>query len=724
MIWVRPENIFDSLHPERYSSEHETLSSWLSNHSDGKFIHIYSAFAVYKRSFKHGTKSSNIYWHIRQDKDKFIIEMMHVDPKEGRYLLLPDEAIIIGRLSDNVCPTLYWSSELIAGSAYVDSDSIILVPVQKNTYQWVAIELRNEVAQQQLKLASVGPSIDRLSINSVMNIKVPAPNEEECNEKNEVVRNELLNLVKIAESAEQLDAAKKTVKQVLLTGATFEERITQFEEYLIQQRFFNEKKSFFAENVGDDNNIVNYMIRPLRASWSIGQQTFDGNHDKTIVNSVQNSSQDLNDVIVQYDARSDNDWLSWINDVNGSDYKLFNVGNDTYGIPDNITTSILRQFYGSRIATDNEFCTFKVFPAYTSFIDLLQIDDEDTFDDIVTGDNISAYTAALITNKTARQTLYDLYSPALAIKVIRDNKLVGVYIFISDYEPDRQQEIEPILNGYGTELSKLVSQISEFVSDAARRESLRRLSSVMHRLNGPTGRATNAIQDIQTFLENNPEICDRLIPDDATAKGRARMLDEPLEMHSLRSRLNDIYCAVEDIRKVSYQVRRLKLVQGDLEKIPCDAVSIIEQGLLSINRIIPELRTEIIASNKYIVNINSDVITAAIEEVLSNSCREMKEHSVKQPELKIYISKIDNYIQFRIIDNGLPTESALISNPFDEDASKYARSGRGSGLGLTIVRETFLRHGGNCDLYENKSKDGVRFDGVTFEATLPEYISP
>jgi signal transduction histidine kinase len=120
---------------------------------------------------------------------------------------------------------------------------------------------------------------------------------------------------------------------------------------------------------------------------------------------------------------------------------------------------------------------------------------------------------------------------------------------------------------------------------------------------------------------------------------------------------------------------------------------------------------------------NLEILNEALVEVLNNACRELKERRVPEPVVVIKAWCTDSVAWLTIRDNALPNDQQLLSNPFDEDASTYSKHGRGSGLGLAIVRETFRTNGGSCALRANRGPDGSREAGVTFEASLPVYVS-
>ena len=313
-----------------------------------------------------------------------------------------------------------------------------------------------------------------------------------------------------------------------------------------------------------------------------------------------------------------------------------------------------------------------------------------------------------------------IFRPLLALKVMRNDRVAGAYIIFGPDQLDNPEQVRVILEGIGTRLQDLLYQTSDFFNQVAKRESLRRLSSVMHQINGPTGRATAALADVFEFLKSHREIGMQLIPDEKKARARAEMNMEAMETHTLAARLGDLSKAIEDIRKVSYQIRRLKWVQGDIPFQQCELKDILHKNINACVKQLPELKFELRCEDRgFPLQGNKEALSSAIEEVINNACRELREHHVPSPSIFLEMRRHGGRIMLMIRDNGLPEQSHLISEPFEEGASFYARSGRGSGLGLTIVQETFRKHGGECRLFENADESGIRVPGVTFEASLP-----
>jgi signal transduction histidine kinase len=114
-----------------------------------------------------------------------------------------------------------------------------------------------------------------------------------------------------------------------------------------------------------------------------------------------------------------------------------------------------------------------------------------------------------------------------------------------------------------------------------------------------------------------------------------------------------------------------------------------------------------------------DLIYVAIELVLDNAVRELRERLIISPRIDVATITGDDGLELRIRDNALPVDASLRHDVFEEGVSTYFRSGKGSGYGLAIVRRTFERHGSRVSISENYADSGSRLPGVTFRAILP-----
>jgi len=99
--------------------------------------------------------------------------------------------------------------------------------------------------------------------------------------------------------------------------------------------------------------------------------------------------------------------------------------------------------------------------------------------------------------------------------------------------------------------------------EAARSESVRRLSWMMHQLGGPLTRIGNVVEELVDFAEANPQMGSTLLPDEQRARARAEMNRLPVEDYTLHARLMKLADAVDEIRRLGYLIRRYKNAQAD-----------------------------------------------------------------------------------------------------------------------------------------------------------------
>jgi signal transduction histidine kinase len=197
------------------------------------------------------------------------------------------------------------------------------------------------------------------------------------------------------------------------------------------------------------------------------------------------------------------------------------------------------------------------------------------------------------------------------------------------------------------------------------------------------------------------------------------MAGQPLENYQLRRRLKDVETAVADIRKLNYQIRRLKQLQGKIQLSAVPLHTLVSDALDRCAARIPGVRKSRKILGECTVCGDPHLLKEALEEVFHNSVRELLHRATPDPLLAVEVWTEGDLGWFSIRDNGLPADERLIEKPFDEDASTYANQGKGTGLGLTIVKETFRSHSGKCFLEPNQDGSGNRIPGVIFKGCLP-----
>lgn len=654
---------------------------------------------------------------------------------------LPTEAIVISRTISEKVQLAYWDQTIYSGRGAAPSELIVLAALNREPLAWLVKELRSEFFRLQLqRVASTTAGVFRIDSHALLQLKVRMPSSaEEREHAGQMVKDGLRLFYACEYASEHASSARSQVKSFLLTGATFEERLTQFEDYLLEQPFVESDKAFFVEASTTDRASDLFIVRTLRGSRS-----------------VQKDTRFLN-LTPQDDAQVDAGWRKWYWDESPEQrFKVLNSFSSTDILPSYLHARMVPSAGENASVRRLEGSVLPGFDFFRSIVEPMREEDGLHLDDVARqlskawlqmhskawsrGRFGQGFAAAYHTSKMADlSTLMgddefsdfllfsfrSIFRPALGLKILRSGKTAGVYILFGPDQMEEPNRVRIMLEGYGERLSELLEQPSDFIADAARRESLRRLSGIMHFLSGPIMDAMTALEDLEEFMELQPEISAKLIPNDEKARRRAQMSGAPLESYTVGARIGRFRNSIMEIKNVSYQIRQLKRVQGALAPKECDLCSIMNEKASEYQGKIHGLRVQCAGlDNRLTVFADEEALVYAVSEVLNNSCRELRERGVNNPLIILRVWRDGENVAISIRDNALPGDRQLIFEPFKEGASSYSKSGRGSGLGLAIVREVFRTHGGTCRLDENIDESGIRFAGVTFTATLPYYTAP
>jgi signal transduction histidine kinase len=713
-MWVSPARLADDWRPSYFDPIYDAIDRTLKKTTTplrrlGEFVQHY-------RFHDESATIPNPRWIARIDQGRLrvkdaIVPTPIVDLSD--LLPLPERAVLVSRLGLNQGDCVYWGSDIYPGGGCVSPDVIVLIPMGSVDAAWLASEMQSEFFRLQSRRAMQGSVVPRLMTERLLELWINVPPVEE--------QRRFASAIRFNQTA-QLEQ-----QQLVLTGATFEERRRQFEEYLLIQPWADRQAVFFVEASTQDRRADLFIVRPIGSS------------------SGRRKSRQEVGLRPQNQPDAAKHWRDWY--WNADDHwKIFNSLTGAEELPAFLLFRMLEWLSPPSPAPVVQSGLLPSFDVWRQIVEARR-DPEVTLGpaawDEIRKDWLEAAKSKL--GKTAlghtdrlsdygvESTAYDdtgkivswlraVYRPALALKLIRDDQVAGSYIVFGADQADEPQKVRALLEGYGTALSGALYGSPEVINEVARLESLRRLSTVLHRLNGPIGRAASALDDIQQFLQAHEDIAAELLPDHEAAKQRAAMNGESISEQSLAARVRVIQRAVHEIQKTSSQINKLRRVQGDLERSAIDVAGLARRRAQACRDQIPGLEINLNESQDPIrVLANEESLAAAIDEVMVNSCRELKERHTLSPMLRIRVITTGDDAFIEISDNGLPANCDLIDHPFDEEASTYFGRGQGTGLGLTIVKAVFQTHGGRCDLRPNYDGQGSRLDGVTFEAVLPIY---
>ena len=704
--WISACHVVDCWHPDVFRPEYIALDDLLTSTSGlaplRDFVDTVPPSDTALQPAKWYADVSGIRRHIvgRTDAER----------AARASVMLPREAILVSSQWVQEPSIRYWSEDVFRGRGTASSQLWVLKGRTSQSIAWLCDALRRKDSTLQLQRAVAGSTVPHLTLDALLNVRVKCIAEEQRDAASRFVRD--------SATSEARDLHLKALrKPFVLTGQTFEERITQFEQFLETEGLCSREDAFFVEPSTNSKASDLFTVRPLRSGSAPSRRpdTFVPQNDGTV--SLR--------------------WRSWFWDESATEcHRVFN----SLAADDALPTHLLLRTAAASVPSGfgDEKCILPQFEVFRqAALSAIHADDGgelqlwgNTWNDL---QRSAGYLHALtdqspndatsprqldISDHSLFEWARRVYRPVLALKVWRGESIVGAYLLFGDDQFGDFAAAYSTLDDIGIALADVLRPQVDLAQDATRRESLRRLSWVMHQLNGPVGRANSALEDINEFLNGHADVAALLVPNEDNARRRARMPGNNLGQQTLSARLQTAMKAVGDVRKIAYQVRRLRRVQGTLAMSPLCLAELVRERSHSCQQQIPRLSVECAELPNTMVLGNRDSLREAIDEVLSNACRELRERDVDEPklELRCWIREMMAWLTVR--DNALPATERLIADPFEEDSSTYAASGRGTGLGLAIVRETFRAHGGYCSLSENFAEDG-RAPGVTFAACVP-----
>ncbi|MBT2989939.1 MAG: HAMP domain-containing histidine kinase [Candidatus Thiodiazotropha sp. (ex Ctena orbiculata)] len=631
------------------------------------------------------------------------LEKQENKPFLGRTVIVPEDSVVIKPVLSGGLEATYWSSDIFGEGAAAPASYYFLQGRAGTNIAWLLEDLRSPTCELQLRRASIcSLSSTRFSLQDLLNLRVlwrPRAEREQLSQK---AFDQLTRRAALLKAERKITEHKEDFPRLVLTAATFEERLRQFERLVLDHGLVGEGGGYFVEAATQDKTSDLFLIRPLDQS-STGTGTYPREQVKP-----------------QDSPEANRIWRQWYWD-NGVDsaVEIFNSLGEPKELPAYLVARTTARFEQDSCPVSGKF----LLPDYSTFFEAVEANRDDELDKNAAAIAFARAWDRLNGDVPEADVLLEwsrkVYRPAVSIKVLRGKTVAGVYLFFGSdqlFEPDNAYIR---LEALGRRLADLLGQPGEVIDEAARRESLRRLSWMMHQLSGPLMRMDNVLDDLNVFLMRRPDIGEELLPDEESAGAQAAMNSVPVTEYSLAHRVGAMAEAANEIRRLRYQIRRFKNSQRELELAPLNMKQLLERAANRAKEQIQNLDVSVEAETDVAVNVDEEIIEAALGEVINNACREFASRNVDQPRLRLVMERFQRRVRILIQDNAFPVSGNLIENPFDEDASSYSQQAKGTGLGLAIVRESFHRHGGRCFLQANTGTQGERIEGVTFEAELP-----
>jgi signal transduction histidine kinase len=708
--WIEPARLFESWLPGYFSPSFDSVDAALLTRNE-RFVQIRDLVEL-PADAKHAQRGDcSATWIALVDGNA-----IHVRPFSAatdsellkRSVPLPLRALLLLWNQLSGLRLELWEPELYDGTCVADLALVQLLEKPENDLAWIASELRsNPLLRAQIQRAELSNPEAGITTSTILDLRLERPDPTHIRIAGSRFRaNELARRL-LVENVGRKGGELTEPREFLLTGATIDERLAQFEQYVLAEPWFEGQHGFVLSGDGLADSLV------LRALRNDGPRPSDS---RTSI--IRNES------VAPHSSR----WNEWLDDLS-SDYHIFNslLGGDD--LPDGLWKDLVRH-----LGVRSPLPPFRIWrqlyqevwnvregigPADWDY--LTRVLDRVTH---VNDPHASADPGASFATPSAIQQLRTAYSPFLALKAGLEDGTVRTYILKGPDQADAPLAAHIFSERAARNLANALGRSVRFSAEAARRESLRRSGWIMHNLAGPLANGNQALEDLERFASRNPNVADALVPDDWTAHERARMPGRELTEFTVAARIGLLQQALHQIKVFTSRIRRFRHIVS-LRELPVIRIRIgplISNAMIRFGAGYPEVELDIkrdVAESHLEVSGNESLLLEALDEVLANSGRELRVRSIPHAAITILLETSESNVNIRIRDNALPAQVALVPRPFEEGTSGYHRTGEGSGLGLAMVKEILSKHSGRCELIPNYDTNGNRTDGVTFVATLP-----
>lgn len=191
---------------------------------------------------------------------------------------------------------------------------------------------------------------------------------------------------------------------------------------------------------------------------------------------------------------------------------------------------------------------------------------------------------------------------------------------------------------------------------------------------------------------------------------------EKIDDNTKKELLNNIYEDADWLtRSIENILSMTRIDEGEIQikKNIEIAEEIVTDAVKRVNQFKNNRNIKIILPEEIIVVYADGLL---IKQVLVNLVDNAIRHTNEDSKIEINIQKNEQYIVFKVEDNGEGIKEEDMENIFDRFYTKSDIKNlekRGIGLGLAICKSIVLAHGGKIQVYNN------RYGGATFEFSIP-----
>ena len=188
----------------------------------------------------------------------------------------------------------------------------------------------------------------------------------------------------------------------------------------------------------------------------------------------------------------------------------------------------------------------------------------------------------------------------------------------------------------------------------------------------------------------------------------------PLEM----AQVADLYDETQLLTRLVDDLHELTLADAGqlrLDRAPVDVVALARAAIARFGAAAEAAQVELaLEAEETVPAISGDA--DRLEQVLRNLISNALRHTPAGGRVVVSVQSVDGYVRLQVADTGTGIAAEDLPHLFDRfyrgDKSRSRRGG-GAGLGLAIVRQLVIAHGGQISV---DSRDGA---GATFMVVLP-----
>ena len=259
--WIAGEALEKSWLPAYFAPEFKELDD-LPKKSGDEYVLLDKLVRLHQ-AIPSKTATAKADWLIVDRKGTMVTELFHGELGGETVQVVPNDSLVISPFFSDRLSVCYWEEEIFRGRAVTSARNIVLVPAGSRPIAWLAAELNSRICSLQLRRITAGTAAQEIDPEALLDILVPGHSKKTlANLVKKVRRGSFRDAEQARRSLFSADL-RSNLQPLILTGATFEERIRQFENYLLEHKIVSVGDAFFVEASSRGKDSGNFVVRPV-----------------------------------------------------------------------------------------------------------------------------------------------------------------------------------------------------------------------------------------------------------------------------------------------------------------------------------------------------------------------------------------------------------------------------------------------------------------------------